>query len=282
MRINKPMMAGLAVLSTAAIAAAGLTGATAAGASTPHKVPVITVHMGKRITTSTGTRMLAGKVVFRVVTRKGDHSLQILRLHKGYSLQQAGADIGKAFGGNIDAIRRIDSRITWRGGAEARPNRPGRFATTLGAGHFVFLDQNSDAFTMMTVRGTPPNRAAIPHASSITAFSYGFGTSSNSIPATGWTRVTDQSDQPHFVVFQHVKARVTPKMVRRALDRGLRGNPPWVLRGSTSTGVMSPKFGETFHYSLPAGKYLIACFWPDDDTGMPHILMGMWKLIWLK
>jgi hypothetical protein len=30
---------------------------------------------------------------------------------------------------------------------------------------------------------------------------------------------------------------------------------------------------------VPAGKYLLACFWPDDDTGMPHFFMGMWKLV---
>jgi hypothetical protein len=32
-------------------------------------------------------------------------------------------------------------------------------------------------------------------------------------------------------------------------------------------------------YDLPAGKYFIACFWPDYFTGMPHFLMGMWKLV---
>jgi hypothetical protein len=32
-------------------------------------------------------------------------------------------------------------------------------------------------------------------------------------------------------------------------------------------------------YDLPAGEYLLACFWPDRFTGMPHFFMGMWKLI---
>ena len=65
------------------------------------------------------------------------------------------------------------------------------------------------------------------------------------------------------------------------------GGPIWLLVlqcafANTAVGVISPKYGETFHYSLPAGKYLIRCYWPDDDTGMPHAFMGMWKLIWLK
>ena len=31
--------------------------------------------------------------------------------------------------------------------------------------------------------------------------------------------------------------------------------------------------------TCPRGKYLVACFWPDYITGMPHFFMGMWKLI---
>jgi hypothetical protein len=26
----------------------------------------------------------------------------------------------------------------------------------------------------------------------------------------------------------------------------------------------------------------VMCFWPDDETGMPHAFMGMWKLISLR
>jgi hypothetical protein len=218
--------------------------------------------------------------MFRVVTGKGDHTLQIARLHRGCTLAQAGADLNKSFGGDVAAIRRVDSHITFRGGAEARPNHPGRFGTTLHAGHFVFLDQNSNTVAMVTVVGTAPSRRALPRSSAITAFSYGFGTSSDTIPASGWTHVANQSDQPHFVEFQHVKPGTTPAMVRRALKSNKQ--PSWILRGGTSTGVISPYFGEAFHYDLPPGKYFIACWWPDDDTGMPHAMMGMWKLIWLK
>jgi hypothetical protein len=134
----------------------------------------------------------------------------------------------------------------------------------------------------VTVYGDTPRREKVAHQSTITTFSYGFGTSSNTIPATGWTRVWNQSDQPHFVVFQRVKADTTARQVRRYFDSMSQSQPSWALRANVSTGVLSPYRGETFHYSLPRGKYLIACFWPDDDTGMPHAFMGMWKLIWLS
>ena len=60
-----------------------------------------------------------------------------------------------------------------------------------------------------------------------------------------------------------------------------QGQPPWILRHNTSAGVISPYFGQMMQYDLPPGEYLIACFWPASDTGLPHAFMGMFKLIHL-
>jgi hypothetical protein len=51
------------------------------------------------------------------------------------------------------------------------------------------------------------------------------------------------------------------------------------MKAEADTGVLSPGKSQLFSYHLPAGKYFIACFWPDYFTGMPHFLMGMWKLV---
>jgi len=226
-----------------------------------------------------GHRLHAGRVIFRVMTKKGDHTLQLLRLHHGYSFQQAGQDIGKAFGGDLDAINRVDHKISWLGGTEARPMHPGEFAVNLRAARLFVLDQESNAFTRLRVFGTPPARPSVAASSGITAFSYGFGLSKPTLPHEGWTRVRDRSDQPHFVVLQHVKDGTTNRMVNRFIKSGGHGNPPWILHGSTSTGVISPGRQQVLHYNLRAGKYLLACFWPDDESGMPHFFMGMWKLV---
>jgi hypothetical protein len=76
------------------------------------------------------------------------------------------------------------------------------------------------------------------------------------------------------------RRRSTVRQVRRALRS--QQQPPWLLKANTSTGVLSPNRREVFHYNLPAGPYLLLCYWPDDDTGMPHYLMGMWKLVNLR
>lgn len=281
MRFNKPAALGLAAVTAASLGAAAITGSAGAGASTPAKMPTVVVHVSSSaISLSTGSTLHAGRVMFKVETFKGDHTLQILRLHKGYTLAQAGADINKAFGGDVAAIRRVDSHVTFRGGAEARPDHPGRFVVTLKAARYIFLDQNSNAVKGVTVFGTPPARTSIAAQGSITAYSYGFGSSAK-LPANGWIHFFDQSDQPHFLEIQHVKASTTNAMVRKALTPTNQSQPSWALGANTSAGVVSPYNGELLHVNLPPGKYLIACFWPDDDTGMPHAFMGMWKLVWL-
>jgi hypothetical protein len=244
-------------------------------------VPTVVVHVsGKSVSLSTGNRLHAGRTLFRVVTRSGDRQLQIARLRNGYTLAQAGSDLGKAFAGNIPAIRRVDRNIVFRGGAEARPNKPGMFAVTLPAGNFVFLDANSNAFTMVKVFGKIPRRQNLPNRARIIAYTYGFVPTPATIPHRGWFLFTNKADQPHFIEFQHVKQSTTKAQVRRALHSN--GNPSFALPGSFGAGVITQGQHASQFINLPPGKYLIACFWPDFRTGMPHALMGMWRLIQLR
>src|SRR5437867_971677 len=161
MRLNRPAKLVTAALSAVAMGAIGLAGASSADAS--GTIPVITVHMSStHVRLSTGNTIHAGRVIYRVVTAKGGHALQIARLHKGYTLQEAGQDLNKAFSGDVQAIRRVDSHITFRGGAETRPNKPGRVSITLAKGTYLFIDQESNAYTMVTAKGIAPDRPIIP------------------------------------------------------------------------------------------------------------------------
>src|SRR6476646_8843361 len=173
----------LAILgATAVTTAAGVVAAAPAGAAAP-PAPTVVVHMNsKHVSLSTGNRLHAGRTMFKVVTGKGDHTLQIARLRNGYTLPQAGADLQKAFGGDVKAIRRVDRNIVFRGGAEARPNKPGMFAVTLPPGQFVFIDQNSNAFTMVKVFGKIPQRQNVPNRARIIAYTYGFVPTPAAIP----------------------------------------------------------------------------------------------------
>lgn len=245
-------------------------------------VPVITVHISKStIHLSTGNSFHAGRVIFQVKTKKGDHTLQIVKVNSGYSVQQAGQDFPKAFNGDTAAIKRLDNGLTFRGGVEVRPHSPGWFSTTLTANTYYFFDQNGNAFDKVVVHGKPPVRQTIPHRGSYTAFTYGWGTSSR-LPASGTVRFRNHADQPHLLVIQHVKDSTTNRTVQKFIKSGNQGKPSWIISPETSAGVVSPGKGQLMRYDLPAGKYLIACFWPDLFTGQPHFEMGMWKLVHLR
>ncbi|HZZ97911.1 MAG TPA: hypothetical protein VFE19_12875 [Jatrophihabitantaceae bacterium] len=270
--------AGVAVLAVSALAAPG-----SAGAAKAAKIPVVVAHINsKHINLSTGS-VRAGTIEFKVVTHKGDHLLQVAKLHKGYSLPQAGADLQKALSGNVPAIKRIDHRITFRGGAEARPKRPGAMSVRLTAGDYVLIDQNGSAVNFLKVRGNAPaHQAAMPYQGRLTTFTYGFDPGSAGVPAKGWTRIYNHSDQPHFVEMQQVQPNTTRKQVHQFINSGAQGNPPWALKGEAGSGVISPRTSQLLRWNIPAGKYLVACFWPDMMTGMPHFFMGMWRFVTVK
>ena len=285
MGFRRSMALGAAAVTAVSLGAVAVVGGSAAGASARAGIPTVTVHVGDGkigIVGGDGSPTLhAGRIHFRVITGGGSHILQILRLHHGYTLQDAGQDFGKAFSGDTAAIGRLDDRVTWRGGAQATPKKPGSFVVTLRAGQFYFIDQNSNALKPFRVVGTVPQRPSVPHQSQITAFSYGFDSAPLTIPAQGTTYFFNQADQPHFLEMQRVKDGTTAKQVRAFIKGGAHGNPPWGLRAGTGAGVLSPSTGQMLSYDLPRGEYLLACFWPDRFSGMPHFFMGMWKLIHL-
>ena len=281
MRFRKSIALSAAAITAASLGAAAVVGSAPAGARAVAGIPTVTVHVGSgKIGLIGGNTLHAGKIAFRVITGSGNHILQIARLRHGYTLQQAGQDFPKAFRGNLDAIARVDDNIGFRGGAQARPDKPGWFVVTLRKGTFYFLDQNSNAVRKVTVVGDVPQRPGVPHQGSITAFTYGFTSAPLTIPASGTVYFHNHADQPHFLEMQRVQDGTTDAQVRAFVNHPA-GNPPWALKAGTGAGVLSPGTGEMLRYNLPAGEYLLACFWPDRFTGMPHFFMGMWKLIHL-
>jgi hypothetical protein len=279
----------LAVASAAAIASTTGLVITTTAADAAASIPTVTVHVtAKHITFSGGgastangvTTLHAGRIHFHVTTGSGDHALQLLRFHNGYTPQQAAQDFNDAFSGNVPAVQRIDTGIVFRGGAEALPHHPGDMVVSLAAGQFMALDQNGNAVAPLNVVGKQPSRVSQPYTGIYNAFSYGWETSSR-LPAKGWVKFANRADQPHFLVLQHVKSTTTGKMVRQFIASGGDGNPPWGLKETAESGVVAAGTSQLVHYNLPPGKYLVACFWPDYFTGMPHMFMGMWKLVTL-
>jgi hypothetical protein len=266
-----------------AIATGGLVGSASVGASAASPPKVVTVTLGGGKLAMDLTSVPAGNVVFRVKSTKGDHTVQVLQLHTGYSKKQAEHDINAAFGGNKAAIKRVDSEIDWRGGVDATPQKSALFSTHLAAGDYMVVDQESNASKDFTVVSSPANYQAVYPNAYVTTKNNRFHTHTTlALPHDGVVKMHNDAQEPHMFVLQHVKQSTTKKDVRDYVASGSQKQPSWALGESMDAGVISPGTTQVFSYKLPAGKYLIACFWPSIDTGMPHIAMGMWKLVELS
>jgi hypothetical protein len=282
---TKAVAAATALISAAALALVAAAPAEAATAVKTVKVRMsdssITFSGGGATTSAGVTTLHAGRYRFHVVGVGGDHILQLLRFQNGYTPQQAQADFNDAFEGNVPAVQRVDNGVVFLGGVDAAPKNPGTMVAKLRATQLMAIDLNGDATAMVNVVGTAPEQKEVAHDGRYSAFTYGWGVSKH-LPASGMAKFVNSADQPHFLVIQRVKDSTTNAKVRKFINSGGQGNPPWALKASTDTGVLSPGKSQLFSYDLPAGKYLVACFWPDYFTGMPHVFMGMWKLVTLS
>jgi hypothetical protein len=248
-------------------------------AATP---PTIKAHMTNSALKLSSHSVRAGLITFKASTPKGVHVLQLLRLHAGYTPAEFGPDINAAFGGDTAAIARVDDNVTWLSGAAAAPGKPGLVQEKLKAGHYIAVDQSGPGFDQFDVTGTVQKRTPVRTHGSIITYTYGFDTRPTKLPASGWLRTENRADQPHFIELQHVKATTTRHQVAKWIKSGADHKPSFQLPGSNGLGVISPGRVGAWRINMPAGRYLIACFWPDRFSGMPHFLMGMWDLVDLK
>jgi len=269
---------GLAVMSTQLVAPGAHAVQPAERAAAAPIIKAKMTHSSIKLSDDT---VRAGRIEFKVVTHKGGHVFQLLRIHSGYTPQQLSQDIPAAFSGDTAAIARVDDNVTWLGGAEAHPGRPGFYEVKLRAGHYLAVDQEGNGLAMLTVKGTVHKRVAPQTQGTIATFTYGFRTDGK-IRANGWVKARNRADQPHFIVLQHVKKGTTRQQVVKFFKSGGQGRPSWALRGSTSLGVISPTVRVDWHLDLPTGRYALFCFWPDRMTGMPHVAMGMIDMVNLR
>ncbi|HVV74423.1 MAG TPA: hypothetical protein VHC43_00185 [Mycobacteriales bacterium] len=278
-------------VATAAVAAGvvitGVGAATVAAArpgDTTTAAPVITVtQANNQLTISPGTTVQAGRTTIDYTAAKGDHTIQAAVLASGYSPAQFGKDVNAGLEkGNLKAIHRLDTEVAWLGGTESKGGKTGSFTTVLPAGTVYLFDQESDARAQLTVT-SPAGTGAAQQASATAIVTKRLRWNlPTTLPATGWLNLRNHSTEPHVFEAQRVKESTTAKKVRAFIKKGAQQQPPWALKASFNSGIFSPDTKTQVNLDLPAGKYLVLCYWPSKKTGMPHFTMGMWHLIHVK
>ncbi|HET6817872.1 MAG TPA: hypothetical protein VFH66_11655 [Mycobacteriales bacterium] len=241
------------------------------------------------------TTFPAGRVTMYMDAAGGDRTIEIVRLHSGYSFADFRSDVKTALtnleGPNGDtkaglkALNHAIANITALGGVSAHDGTVRHGSVLLSqAGHRYVLFDDSNLVPRRPVRLTvtaPAGPQTLPATSAtVVARDDRRWGGASTLPSHGNIKFVNRATvSPHFVVLQHVKAGTTRQQVIDALSSP---NPPdFILPGDQSSDIVSPGHAMSLHLHLPAGSYALMCFFPDPQTGMPHAMMGMVRIVTL-
>ncbi len=181
------------------------------------------------------------------------------------------------------AMRNVRQASTWYGGGYKGTT----YQVVLPVGTYYVLGIQSTTMGLaqpgtFTVAGERRRGTLHETSATITAASTSDGgntwrTAGLAEVGNGWVRFVNRSKEIHFLSMSGVRPSTTNAQVRRALASP---NPPPFLTGPDYTfEVISPNVRIAIKGPFKAGRYLVTCFVPSEVDGMPHAMMGMWKLV---
>jgi hypothetical protein len=223
-----------------------------------------------------------------VIRSRRAAGFQIVQAAPGYTKQEAARDINASFTNeNLKPFRRFEANLTLLGGMPSTRKKSATMSVKLPEGTYWALD-------------TMPRRLRPAKILTFTVSgeSVGGRLSGQVIRATGehtWGKVTPRirtqgrlwfqntSDANHFLEIARLARGKTMKDFRAWVNQVRQGNemaePPLNFRApSLDTGVISGGKSMALKYRLPAGRYVLLCWWPDVDMGgQPHTILGMYR-----
>lgn len=268
-------------LVTTALSAATVAGAQAADA------PTVRVHITKYHNVKMPTRIRPGVHRF-VVHSTRDAGFQLVRPHAGYTKREFAHDIRVGFTGDVAAFKRFERSTELLGGVNPEGSGPGEVMwARVPRGRVWALDAGAER--------TPPRKVlslhvagaripgVLPGQATLRAINEtDFAKRPRSIPGSGRLIVRNNSTDNHFFGIVGLRTGKTVADFAEWIDQVMQGNegPPPVnfAAGGLDSGVVGPGHAMSLKYDLPAGDYILVCFWPDVDADfMPHAFMGMYR-----
>lgn len=290
MQVRKRLRGVVAIVSATALASTPLlvspTGAhaSASAATSQAAVPHVTATLTKKtITLKGGKGLRAGRVKLSV---QGKGIVEFAMFKSGYDAADFAADVN-TFGAKNDvkALKRALANTQILGGLAG-----GGSGTIVlpKAGSYtpISIGERGVVFGKPLVVTGPARSTSAPRTDgSIIAKNGPAWGGASHLPMKGRFLFKNKGNTgvPHFVALQQVAEGTTTDQVLEFLQSETEGPPPaWLLPGSLETGTLSPGRSMTVDYDLPAGQYVVLCFFPDPKMGgMPHSLMGMMEMIHL-
>ncbi|MFW3172474.1 hypothetical protein [Geodermatophilus sp. CPCC 206100] len=235
----------------------------------------------------------AGTVRFEVATTNpltaegGGSEVTMFRLRPGVTLEEFFADLALQFSERPEdaaaSTRGIDEDATIHGLAFVAPDHPAVVTQELERGTYYLMDlattptaAEPPAVTELRVTGYGDDDRRPLSDLSVTAHHLSFDAPRH-WPSEGSFSFVNRSGMPHMALLVPVADGTTDDAVQAAFD----GTGPDVTREGPGGGadVVSPGGRLQLGYDLPAGTYALMCFVADAETGIPHAVLGMHRVV---
>jgi len=299
------LVAAVAAAASAEGPAAAPAAATGTEADRIPVMPVVLTDAGFTV----WRKVQAGLVTFKISSPETTyHALQGFRLKNGGTL----TDIIEALRGGVNddrAAAAAGHRVLLEkadliGGAVGVQDGPIYVTVLLEPGTYYFLDVN-DYFieglanprvqTLQVVgrRGSVQLPAfdqtilAVPHEmdgdDEMDHTTFGFVTPTT-LPRRATYLMINASDEIHDIVWRHAKPGTTDAYLSEYYQAVVNGTPlpgpsPWLEPNTHGLQGISPWRWAVVSIGFAAGDYATVCYVPSDETGIPHTLEGMHRMV---
>jgi hypothetical protein len=163
---------------------------------------------------------------------------------------------------------------------------PGEWVAWAG---FPDAPQAPVGLTVTGEAGATPAAGAEPAADvTVTMFEYDFAVEGTLTPGAHVFAVTNVGAQPHEMFMLRSPGPVTEEQIAQVLEMDMQGgtpapdadvpNPDEFIPVASMTPLSMGKTG-WIPVTLEAGTYIVLCFVPDIESGMPHAYHGMYQVI---
>ncbi|HET8521831.1 MAG TPA: hypothetical protein VFL82_01280 [Thermomicrobiales bacterium] len=220
---------------------------------------------------------------------KQDGEIDFTMLPSGTTVQNLITDFATPVGQQEQPLPAYVYKATIAGGPTAPAGQKGQAVVNLTEGTWVIWyggQSTPKPVEMKVTKGTDPSAAPEPKAAvsvGLTEFSFS-GLDQPVATGTNVWKLMNTGKQPHFLEIDEVPAGTTTQQIESLLTSGGPGTPPpnatppplaTTIQFISDTSAISPGQSMWVTFTLQPGTYAALCFFPDEQTGMPHAMEGM-------